>query len=939
MEAGMAWCGGGWRGPIAIIIVTALTTLSPTPGRTAPPPADTEYFHALYRKTLEEFDREANSDSTARDAFRQGLTQLAKGEFDHAQSQFAEAHAGRPSYAAAFNEAVGAQLANRYREADELYAKARRPDLPDPELETNDAIALAQEGKDDESAKAFDTAQAATSDADVAGRILYQRALIQLENGQLFAAANSLSMADDAFSKSGDAHGRAVIAVARGTAVVRLDGGGEQIVLDAIAQLQSIGALVDESRSRLPLALYYSAINESQKAELHLLRAVAAARAAHHSEQTGRSLSALAAYRNRAGQRDQAIKSWQEAIEAFEMVRDRLDEGEAASHLGEIYLRSKDIRQAFKYFDDSVRAYRRARSAQALVEALASSEVFRQLRQEKQQKYFLDIARSLLGDQPAAASQAHFLVAQAHYDVGRDPAKAAKEAQQARGIFSSLRNAEGITIADLLLERAGDVRSAELTHTIILAGICFALLAAVVHFRTEVWELIRGTVGVVTWPFRVVAGWYGRLDRWWTVRLLPDADEEIRRADQRRARLFRILFPVAIIGAVALDAVMVTFPNLHYVEQIRQTALSEATILPPDIVDSLQRLLDRDRDYILLAALVHIAVLLAAYLLAVVLAISIETIIFGALQRSLRRAAPPIDDETRRWAAAEVEKRQRVSVSILIAAVAGTFVLLQYHVMSISSVNGLLPAVLFLAEAGLSMLLYRRLRALPVDRRRAAFAFVSRIGFHYVGTLFLGIISFVYVIMWSFNHLSQIAEMQLVLPTFSNVSGQFLPLWEEAVAKYGTVFVTGDVFTAFNHLRQAYDPGNAASEFWDTLIELLPIGLWVWAVYLAWWLAIPLIRAGIGLLGAVSIFLIALHEVVTPALVLVFHLDEEKQLVSIVVALISITLMFVLEHSVMEAFGGHGQHPPHDQHPPPAAPPQPPPADPPEPPPATASTT
>jgi len=361
MEAGMAWCGGGWRGSIAIIIVSALTILSPTPGRSALPPADTEYFHALYRKTLEEFDREASSDRAARDAFQQGLTLLDKGEFDRARSQFARAHADRPSYAASFNEALGAQLAYRYREADELYAKARRPDLPDPELETNDAIALAREGRDDESAKAFDVAQASAPDADVTGRVLYQRAMIQLGNGQLFAAANSLGMADDAFSKSGDAHGRAVVAVARGTAVVRLDGDGERIVLDAIAQLQSIGALVDEADSRLPLAVYYSAINESQKAELQLLRAVAAARDAHHAELLGRSLSTLAAYRNRAGQRDQAIKSWQEAIEAFEMVRDRFGAGEAASHLGEIYLRSKDIRQAFKYFDDSVRAYRRAR--------------------------------------------------------------------------------------------------------------------------------------------------------------------------------------------------------------------------------------------------------------------------------------------------------------------------------------------------------------------------------------------------------------------------------------------------------------------------------------------------------------------------------------------------------------------------------------------------
>jgi hypothetical protein len=40
-------------------------------------------------------------------------------------------------------------------------------------------------------------------------------------------------------------------------------------------------------------------------------------------------------------------------------------------------------------------------------------------------------------------------------------------------------------------------------------------------------------------------------------------------------------------------------------------------------------------------------------------------------------------------------------------------------------------------------------------------------------------------------------------------------------------------------------------------------------------------------------------------------------------------MMFVLEHVVMTAIGGHGQAPPHDQHLPPAAPPEPPPAAPP----------
>jgi len=309
-----------------------------------------------------------------------------------------------------------------------------------------------------------------------------------------------------------------------------------------------------------------------------------------------------------------------------------------------------------------------------------------------------------------------------------------------------------------VVERANDVRSAAFSYSIFVWSPWIVLLACVIYCWTEVWELIRRAANIVAWPFRAVAGWYRRLDQRLTGRLLPDADEETKRADQRRARLFRILFLVTIIGAVVLDAVTVTFPNLHYVEQIRQSvlSLSEATILPPDIVDSLQGLLDRDRNYILLAALVQIAVFIVAYVVAVVLAISIDTIVFGLLQRPLRRTAPPIDDATRKQAAAELETRQRISSSILIVALAGASVLLRYDVLSIGSISLLLPAVLFLSELSLSVLLYQRLSVLPSDQRRSAFAFVSRIGFHYVGTLFVGILGFFLVdpagLLLSFAH-------------------------------------------------------------------------------------------------------------------------------------------------------------------------------------------
>jgi tetratricopeptide (TPR) repeat protein len=253
----------------------------------------------------------------------------------------------------------------------------------------------------------------------VIGRILYQRALVQFRNAQLLDAFDSLRMADDAFKMSGDIQGRAVVAAVRGTKLLDLNSDGEKILVDAITQLQSAGALVDESDARMSLALYYSRVDELLKSEPHLVRAVAAARDAHHWQQIGRSSNALGAYQYQTGQRDQAISSYQESIAAFQTVRDRFGEGEATNNLAGVYLKSDDIERAFQYFDAAVRAYRRAGSPRAFVKALAFADVFRQLGQERRQKYFLDIARSLLGNPPNPANKARFLIAQAHYDRSR----------------------------------------------------------------------------------------------------------------------------------------------------------------------------------------------------------------------------------------------------------------------------------------------------------------------------------------------------------------------------------------------------------------------------------------------------------------------------------------------------------------------------------------
>ncbi len=241
-------------GFLAAVAVAALALLAPAVGTAAPPSPNSQYFNAPYRKTLEEYDRGTNKAGVGRDAFQRGLKALDDGEFNAASTDFANSS----NYETAFNEALSEQLAHRYGRAEALYGKARGPDRRDPELETNLAMVLAAEGKVDASMQRFDAALALAPDADVRGRILYQRSLAGLGLGQMFDAFDLLSTADAAFEAAGDAHGRAVVAATRGEMLLATRSGeAESLLLDAVAQLQSVGALVDESDARLTLARYY----------------------------------------------------------------------------------------------------------------------------------------------------------------------------------------------------------------------------------------------------------------------------------------------------------------------------------------------------------------------------------------------------------------------------------------------------------------------------------------------------------------------------------------------------------------------------------------------------------------------------------------------------------------------------------------------------------
>jgi hypothetical protein len=55
-----------------------------------------------------------------------------------------------------------------------------------------------------------------------------------------------------------------------------------------------------------------------------------------------------------------------------------------------------------------------------------------------------------------------------------------------------------------VLERVADARNAALTHFFLVVGACSGLLLAVIHFWTQIWDMIRGAASTIAAPFELV---------------------------------------------------------------------------------------------------------------------------------------------------------------------------------------------------------------------------------------------------------------------------------------------------------------------------------------------------------------------------------------------------------------------------------------------------
>ncbi len=562
-----------------------------------------------------------------------------------------------------------------------------------------------------------------------------------------------------------------------------------------------------------------------------------------------------------------------------------------------------------------MRAYRRAGAAQAYEKAISFADLFRQLGQERRQKYFLDIARWVLGKSPPPAAKASLLIGFSRYNFGHDLNAAEAEAKEARQIFAARQDADGITVADLVLERVNDARNAELTHFFLLIVACSFLIWIALELRAELGRAIRAIAQISAAPFRMAAAGYRRFDTWWTGRALRDADEETRRFDRFRVHVLRLLFVAAILAAVAIDASTLTGPNLAYISKIRQIVASEGELLPPDMTDTFQALLDRDATYVLLAALLQVVVLAIGCVLALLLFGSGETVIFGLVQRLQRRAAPPIDPDARACTVTALQTLQRRFALALIVTPLGALAIAGFTSLPFKLVGFVLLGILFVTEAVLYALLRRTLMALPADQRNGAFAFASRIGSHQVSTLLFGILAYVYLLLPGFYLLASVVQRRLVLPPFSEVERQFWSVVSAGAPKYGTFGFTGEVAAAFSALKDAYDPGTGAGKLWtDLLPQLLPYALVAWVILLITRLFVPFVSS-LGPLSVawkvlrIALFAIVFHKVAELFLVHVFQL-EETMLWSLSAWGISGVLTLIVEHTAMAAYGGHGEgHP------------------------------
>jgi tetratricopeptide (TPR) repeat protein len=891
---------------MAVVGVSLL--VGPTIAAAAPAPPETGYFEAPYRKMQEEYDREANASGEARDAFSRGLVALDNSDFDGAFEEFKASLMAFPSYAAAFNEAVSRQLAGRYQDAAVLYSDAQAMSGNDPELETNLAVTLAQEGKEDASAKPFDAALSHAPGAALHGRILYQRALVQFRFGHLFASIDSLRKADEAFVQADSGLGRAMVTARRGAMMLTLgDPEGEALLLNAIPQMRSAGALVDEAAAHTVLTDYYFGKDELQKAEPQITRAIQASEAAHQWTELGRALNNLGIYHFREGRNTEAISYYEQAIGNFQKARDRVGEGEPTNNLGGIYLKSGDIDRGFVYVDRAVRLYRQGRATtRALEKALQLADTFRQLGSDQRRKYFLDIAYKLSNDIGEPSIKARVLLALARYHVDTDESAAKTDLKNARTIFMASNDTSGLEAADLINERLSAVRYAQTTRFIlfVILGVWGTL------WLRRIWPSIQPAAGIVLSaagaPFRRLASGYHQLDSWWTGQTVSQDEETTREFDRYRLRIFRWFFSAAILVVLAFEAWAVTIPNLVYVFNTKHDVAraSEVNLFPPDVTDGLQALLNHLAIYVGFAALAQVALFAIGLTLALFIFGFIETAAFGALQRLMRRIEIKADPKTRATTLEALHRLQVRFALVLIAVfvVGGAIVYVNGWPSEWAALGFL--AFTFVLEVVLFVRLRRRLAKLPSGQQNAAFQLVARIGTHKVTSIVFGLWAFAYLLLPAFYFLSRIVQMRLILRPFTSAEQQFLSLAREAVQKYGTVVFVDDMALIFPRLVDAYDPSTGPTLVWSDLLEpFLLYFFWFWAILTVFRLLVPFAASLGWWSGAWKVLRAALiaamfAAVFDPLFMWLFHLGETGHLAVVGLAIL---LSVFVEHSVMAA--------------------------------------
>ncbi len=917
---------------LALAALIAAALAAPVAGVAAPPSSKSEVFDAPFRKTLDEYDAGAGA-SAGRNAFERGVAALENGDLNRARSEFDSSAAAAPSYEAAFNAALSAQLAHRFNDAVSAYAKARRPERPDPELETNLALALAGTGKRDESFKRLDAALAMTDNEEVKGRILYQRALLEYKFGQPLDSLKSLDQAEAAFGAAGDALGRAVVAARRGTFRIAMGGEGGPSLKDAVAELQKVGARVDESEARQALASYDVSVGDAAGADEQLVGALAAAETSGNDHERGQALDLFALYHLRQGKNDAAIKDYESAIDAFRKAHDRLGEGDAYEDLCRLYLASGDLDAGFERCARSARAYRGVWTGpgRAVAAATQFADLFRRLGQEARQKYFLDVGQWLLGQSQPSIAKANLLVGLARYNLNHDLLAAQANAREAHEIYVARHDDDKASVAELIGERITDARNQRLQDAFLWVALLSFFGWIALSARAELGRAMRACARIVAAPFRWAVGGLHRIDVLWTGRPLADADEETRRFDRLRVRLVGLLCMATIVLVVAVDAATITGPNLGYINEIGRTVTEEGEILPPDLSGAIQALLDRDSGYVLLALLVQIVILGIGLLATIILAGAVESGMFGLIDRFLRRAAPQIDADVRKSAAESLRALQRPLVAAWIALAFAMLAIEAVARPSIRFVGLIVLGALVLAEIAFCAGLSRKLGVLPADPRKSAFDYLSRLGLHHVCTVMLGIIACLYVLMPAFYSLANLAQRRLVLPTFADVEQSFYATMSAAVPKYGTFMLDGQIPIAFLNLKKAYEPDAGASHlWWDLLPRLLPYALGVWLILLVSRLVYPIVE----LLGTwrrvwktlrIAILAVAVHQAADVLLRYVFQLDEEEFGSKLVIWLTSGLLAVIADHFGSMVWGSHegephgrepgrpgGPPPPHD---------------------------